>query len=287
MKDKIPEIKKSIIKTLTYREIFSYPLTFHQTYCYLISENSVDYNDFKSALEELLGEKRLVFENGVLHLGGLLPDGRVVKEEAAKKLLNKAKRVGKFFRLIPFVKLVAVTGAVAAGNAKELDDIDVLIVSKKNTLWITRFLVVTCLYALRLYRRDNDEGGKICPNIFIDETDLTWNLGQNVYTAHEVLMMKPILDRGETYVKFLNSNSWVKNFIPNLQFEQSPGLLAGPGPTGRPGPLEVASMRFQQWYMRKRKTNEITTDKLIHFRRDDHSHFILSEFKRRCEKLGM
>jgi len=38
---------------------------------------------------------------------------------------------------------------------------------------------------------------------------------RDLFSAHEVLQMEPVFDRGNTYKKFLLANKWVKTFLPN------------------------------------------------------------------------
>ena len=57
---------------------------------------------------------------------------------------------------------------------------------------------------------------KICLNLWLDETALSLPRNQrNLYTAHEVVQVKPILDRDYTYLKFIIANLWLKNYLPN------------------------------------------------------------------------
>lgn len=279
-------VKKAILKTFAYRSIFSYPLTFHQTYSYLISDSPINFQDFKKAFINLLEDRTIFHKNNLFYVSDLDVMERLKKEEDSKKLLATAIEVSKILKFIPWIKLVSVTGAVAAGNTYKSDDIDVLIVASQDRLWLTRFFTVLMLKILKLYRRDADESGKICPNIFIDEEHLEWEHAKNIYTAHEVLLMKPVFDRKNYYLKFLKANIWVREFLPHVMFDVddvenfSKGYRLDVLIT-----LEYILMKLQLWYMQKKKTKEITTEQLIHFRRDDHAEWILKSFKERFESL--
>jgi hypothetical protein len=49
--------------------------------------------------------------------------------------------------------------------------------------------------------------------MWLDETDLVWSKkDRNIYTAHEILQINPLINRQKTYEKFLKKNSWVFDF---------------------------------------------------------------------------
>ncbi|MEK7127252.1 MAG: nucleotidyltransferase domain-containing protein, partial [Patescibacteria group bacterium] len=56
------------------------------------------------------------------------------KLELAKKIISKLKNIS-------FVEAIFVTGSVAANNATEKADIDLMVITKPNTLWLTRLLI--------------------------------------------------------------------------------------------------------------------------------------------------
>ncbi len=278
------DIKNSILRTLAYRDIFSYALTFYQTYNYLISPVGVNFEEFKEALVELIKEGKIIYSDGFFHLGNVDILELKKRQQASRELFARAKKISTVLGRFPTVLLVCVTGAVAAGNSSENDDIDILVVASKNKLWITRLFVVLTLKVLNLYRKDGKEKGRVCPNIFLDENDLSWSYSRNVYTAHEALLMRPVLDKAELYLEFLGVNGWVRQFFPHAIFDI---VSIQYKPFSKPGFLERLAMTLQLWYMRNKKTKEITTDKFIHFKRNDHSERILSEFGDKCKILGI
>ena len=288
MEEALNPIRNSILKTLAYRNVFSYPLTFHQLYTYVISESGFSFEEFKEALRNLLTEKIIFYEDGFFHLGSAVIEDRKRREEDSRKLLLKAQKISRILGANPFVKLIAVTGAVAAGNAVENDDIEVMVITTKDRLWLGRFFTVLMLKALNLYRTDKDAGGKICPNIFIDEENLEWGYAKNVYIAHEILLMQPVFDRGGYYFRFLNANRWSFEFLPHVKVKAKDEEFKSPERFFNfLITFEYLLMKLQLWYMQKRITNEITTDRLIHFRRDDHSSWILTSYEEGLKRLGV
>jgi len=127
-----------------------------------------------------------------------------------------ARKVARWLRLIPTIKMVAVTGALAMENSDKEDDVDLLIVTAKNRLWFSRGLVVTFLRFFGLYRRPRKIKNMICPNMLLDEEHLVVHKKeQDLFSAHEVCQLKVLWEKDGIYQKFVKENQWAKRFLPN------------------------------------------------------------------------
>ena len=116
------------------------------------------------------------------------------------------------FRFIPWVKLVALTGARAMNNASANDDIDLMIITSKNRLWLTRLLLSILLFPW--LRRAKKISRRLCLNLWLDESALAIKT-RNLYTAHEICQLKPLYNCEATYQKFISANLWVKTYLAN------------------------------------------------------------------------
>jgi len=117
-------------------------------------------------------------------------------------------------------KMIGITGALAMGNCQENDDIDLLIITGANFLWLTRLLIVLLSPFLGIKRRKPKEKNvkdKICFNLFLEENHLKTE-PENLFLAHEICQVKPLINKGKTYEKFLWNNRWVKDYLPNSVF---------------------------------------------------------------------
>lgn len=230
----------------------------------------------------------------------------------------RARAVGNLLRLIPTILLVGVTGGLARSNAKEEDDIDFIIMTSSNTLWVTRALSTMLLDAFHLRRRPVDTQFKnlICLNMFMSEDGLSLPQAErDLFTAHEVLLMTPLWDRYHTYRTFLDANHWVKKFLPNAWEEKHRALSTKHQAISefqiRNKPwtffrywdlvLEIclgygiwclrfveAPIRiFQLWYMRKRRSTEIVTDTVIRFHPRDARGWIRRALALRLAKYNI
>ena len=109
---------------------------------------------------------------------------------------------------------------MAMNNAKQDDDIDLFIITSANRIWLTRIacLIIASFFGIKRSRVEKNASNKVCLNLFFDESDLEApNYKKNYYIAHEILQMKPIFDRKDTYARFLNANTWVFRIFPNAR----------------------------------------------------------------------
>ena len=220
------ELKKAILSTLAYADIFDYPLRENEIYRFLISnfqfpiakQQAPLISNFQKKLSALSGV--ISKKNGFYCLRGRekIISIRKKREGWSKEKLKIAKRVAGWLKLIPSIKMVAVTGALAMMNSDKKDDIDLLIITSKNRLWLTRFLTVILveLIAKRRHPADKEVKDKICLNMFLDEGHLKVpEKEQDLFSAHEVCQLKVLWDKNGIYQKFLKENQWVKQFLAN------------------------------------------------------------------------
>lgn len=273
---------RAILATLQYRAVFNASLSFHQLATYLLTEHPVDYHTYKSRLRALMQAKKIDQHRGKYFITGIKPLSWYSRGEAATSHLGASEETFRLLGKIRWIKLLAVTGSVAAHNASKDDDIDIFIVTEKHRLWITRFFVVLILKTLNMYRTEKSSAGKVCPNIFVDAGAMAWPTDKrNVYIAHEILMMVPVIDRDETYFKFIKQNEWVFRFMSNFYVHPPASVQASPqfnSPVLKL--IDRGLMHLQQLYMHRKKTTEVTHVSFIHFNKADHSVHVLQKFEK-------
>lgn len=206
-------MKKAILKTLAYADIFDYPLKEEEIEKFLIAEKpTLNIGQVLKGITQVSQKDGLFFFKGRGRIVAL----RKKRQRWSREKIEIAKRVGRWLKFIPSVKMVAITGALAMNNSNEGDDIDLFIVTSVNRLWLSRGLVVTFLRAAGLYRRPGKIKNKICPNMLLDEGHLGIpKREQDLFSAHEVCQLRPIWDKKGTYQKFIQKNQWVKQYLPN------------------------------------------------------------------------
>lgn len=283
------KLNEAILATLAYHDIFNFPLTKEEINKYLTVKSEASKLDRE--LNRLILEKKIgkVKEHYFLKEKQSTTKIRKIRGNNSQEKLIKAKIFASILKVIPTIKTVAISGALAMENSKKNDDIDILIVSAKNTLWTTRFLSNLILFAVKRKPKSKKQSNKACLNIFIDETDLKIK-EQNLYTAHEICQIKLLWDRDNTYQKLLKSNSWVKSYLPNWTPEKLPKTTKSWGVRYWfliPGlrQLENLLKSFQLNYMKSKITIEKIGDRQLFFHPTDNQTKILTDYKKRLKKF--
>jgi hypothetical protein len=189
------------------------------------------------------------------------------REATSSRKMEKVAGYLKILNRLPFLLLTGISGSVAMKNAKMTDDIDIFIITIKNRLWTARFCAVILAQILGIKRNREDKvvTDKVCLNLFFDGKNVKIPAHkQNEYVAHEVLQLKPILNRKNTYERFLTENSWVKNYFPNAVLPQKKIISAKD--SSWTGDLIERIMRFVQLkIMKPHQTKELISDSQLWF----------------------
>lgn len=208
--------QKAILKTLAYADVFSYPLTSKEIHLFLIGQK-ISLVDMVKELKALknLSQKRGFFylknQEKIFYL-------RQKRKKYSQEKIKIAQKITGWLKLVPWIKMVGITGNLAMNNADKDDDIDLLILTAKNRLWLSRFSVILITELLGVRRRPGQKSvaNKICLNMFLDEAHLKIPpKEQNLITAHEICQLKPLFSKDNFYQKFIQQNPWSVKFLPN------------------------------------------------------------------------
>ena len=97
-------------------------------------------------------------------------------------------------------------------SASKNSDIDLLIVTDKNKMWLVRILVTLIFQILWVRKNDKHHAGRFCLSFFctVDWLDFSkFALKKDPYLYFWILYFKPILDFWNTYDLFIEKNkSW-------------------------------------------------------------------------------
>ncbi|HVT01290.1 MAG TPA: hypothetical protein VHE53_03615 [Patescibacteria group bacterium] len=279
--DKVNNFEKSIIKTLSYSDIFSYPLTASEINKYYMGK-PIDKKDFNNTLKEMVDNLYIQKRGKYYFLNGRgdFVNLRRKRERIGHHKLLFAKKIANKLSIIPTVKLIGLSGSLSMNNADRGDDIDFFIITSKNSIWMTRLIVTIFLLILKVKRSRYDSYGMdlICPNMFVDESDLS--MEENIFIAHEIAQLKVLVDKGSSYKRFVGSNLWVKKILPNVNIEKAEGFR-----TNNSLILKVLDYLFfslQFLYMKRRITNETVGPKIARFHPQNKRDFVTDLYAKRC-----
>lgn len=218
-------MEKAVLKTIIYADLFDYPLKAWEIHKWLIGKQA-SLQQVERALTKLTKSKKI----GTYKDFYFLPQKRSSIKKRIEKMpystnyFSRAKFFANFLKIIPWISLVGISGNLAMDNAGEEDDIDLVIITQKKRLWITRVAVflIFSIFDLRRSRGEDKESvaGKFCTNIFLEETSLGQE-SHDLFTAHEVLQMRVLWQRGKTYQSFLEDNAWALEYLPNWKAKKT------------------------------------------------------------------
>jgi len=211
-------LEMSLVKTVAYADIYDYPLRVEEAWRYLIGIPA-SLEEVRQALSggTIIGQ--LISQSqGYLTLHGRegLAELRRERERESNRLWPLAIHYGRLMAHLPFIRMVAVTGALAMDNVNHRRDIDYLVITQEGRLWLCRAMVIL------LVRWAANRGIALCPNYFLSENALSLRQ-RDLYTAHELIQMVPLFGSG-TYGRFRRLNRWTEDHLPNARGMDPPKL---------------------------------------------------------------
>jgi len=230
-------MKNHLFTVLTYFGYFSYTPSFDEIYTFFphkigkeALQSCIDKEVAAKTIRRILINKEFrLFKQSLLNLNFepefpryTLPQYSIktnkilnIKNQNVNKWRKKTiQRYIEILQAFPFVRFVGVTGTSAMRRLQENDDLDLCIVTKHGLVWTARFFTVIVAKMLGIHTYTG-----VCLNLFFDEADLIIpRKKHNSYIAHELLQMKPIIDKDGIYQRFLEENKWIYTFFPNAPY---------------------------------------------------------------------
>lgn len=288
----------AILQTVLYADVFNYPLTASEIHRYLIGEAlSLDAVQATLASSPWLAGR--VARAGGFYMAAdrenlaTLRDSRAA---SAARLWPAARRYGNLIARLPFVRMVAVTGALAMDNVEADDDIDYLLVTAPGRVWLARALTILVVRLARL------AGANLCPNYVLAETSLQLD-ERDLFVAHELAQMVPLAGLA-VYWQMRAANGWAANYLPNAVSApvasdcgaKGNRLEPDTGPGGRwlEWPLSGRLGDALEGWERRRKLKKfqaqlhqprsaaVLDESHVKGHFDDYGRFALESYERRC-----
>ncbi len=212
------DVRLAVLRALAYSDIFDYApdrsALYHALECPGISRAR-----FEQALEDMQAEGTIIADGERCMLAGreaLAAIWRRRQQQSALKW-QTASRYARLIRCLPFIRMVAITGTLAARSAEAADDIDLFLITAPGRVWLARVLTVAVVRLAALF------GVTLCPNYLI-ATDALELSERNLYTARELVQMQPLY--GAAWHHHLRlRNLWTLDYLPNASIAPFPPAL--------------------------------------------------------------
>lgn len=202
---------EAILRTLLYADVFDYPLRPIEIHHYLIGVSATP-EEIQSALEASAWlAPRVTRINGYVAMQGRaeISELRDERQRSSSALWPVARRWAYRIGGLPFVRMVAVTGALAMDNAPPGDDIDFLIITAPGRVWLARAFVIALVRLARLF------GVGLCPNYVLAQSALMQEQ-RNLFIAHDLAQMVPLVGQS-VYAEMRAANPWAADYLPQAQ----------------------------------------------------------------------
>lgn len=286
--------EQAILKTLLYADIFHFPLKKDEIWKFLISKRKINKTFlFKNtqSINKFIGSKEEYF---YIKGRGKIISLRKEREGISAEKLIKAKKIINKLTIIPTVKLIGISGALSMNNSDKNDDIDLFVISKKGFVWTTRFLIILILILFKQYRYKNSRNfsNKVCLNMILDEKNVRFEKSkQNLYKAHEIAQLIPIINNNNSYEKFILKNSWSQEYLANFRIFQKENFKKEKNLRNN---LIISIFKFfvlekilkfmQIKYMKKSITKEVIEEGYLAFHPFDYNGYVLKTYDKKIKK---
>lgn len=291
-RDRGLDVDDAVRATVIYADLFDFALDLGEIDRDLVLADARP-NETAAALRRNVVDGRLVADSQFITLPGRSPLVELRRQtiRRAAELWPRARYYGRILGAIPFVRMVGVTGSLAANNPGVAADVDYALVVAANRLWLAR---AGAIAVVRVARR---VGVTLCPNYLLSTSALELDR-RDLYTAHELLQLVPIVGP-TTYRALIDANRWAARYLPH----RARALVLPPGDSlsqrtvrrcGETALRGRLGERLECWEWRRKADRLARAGGRARFTRDIceghfglHREALLLRFQRQCESFGI
>lgn len=132
-----------------------------------------------------------------------------------KKYIEKTKKYIKYIKWIPGLRMIWIWNSISMNWASKDSDIDLYIVTTKNSMWFVRITITFIFQILWVRKNSKKHAWRFCLSFFSTTKWMDFSnfkIENDIYLYFWVIYFKPILDYNNTYKKFIEINSKWANF---------------------------------------------------------------------------
>lgn len=204
-------LEQNILRALAWFSLFEYSLTAEQVH----GQVGGSLREVRNTLPTLAG---VVCENGLYRLrvqAGTWEE-RLHRLRCSARKLRRAKRMARYLSIFPWVRAVAACNSLGFLHTREESDVDLFVIVRRGSIWLTRFLAAFPLKMLR-WRPEETAHDPICLSFFLSDHAL--NLSSvalpdgDPYLAFWMSSLHPLYDRDEILARFQKVNTEEESYV--------------------------------------------------------------------------
>jgi glycosyltransferase involved in cell wall biosynthesis len=205
-----PSVKSATLKSVAYADVFNSGISRSKLYLSLLGCRT-SQGEFNLAVDDLLQPPSapLVEHSNIISLKqrDFIGRGRAM-ESAGASVRHRHTSLLRRVAALPWVKGLYFSGGTVHGSGfDEKPDLDLLVVSSANRVWLTYFTI-------RLMALLTGRGKSLCTNYLVDESAMEIHWQRDDYTAFQLLFLrKVVLKKGARHLRA--ANQWVYGRFPN------------------------------------------------------------------------
>ncbi len=223
------QLREAIVKTVAYFDLFEFPLTGYEIWqylnvkCELAEVMAILNEEIQPPLPPLSGGQ-IESKNGFYCLVGRedIIIERMRRYNYYWRKYKLAVRAAKIFKVIPWIKMIAISNLMGEHNLRDESDIDLFIITEDKKIWLTRFFCIVISKLLGWRPQVGKTRDKICLSFFVSQeklnlSDLRINNKIDIYFIYWLAGLVPVYDTDDTYEQFILANNWLIEQLPNWQ----------------------------------------------------------------------
>jgi len=216
-------LEKSIVRTVTYFNIYRFPLTAFEVYRNLWQgPNGINTVDVENALKNLIEKEIIASRDGFFFLKAQPDDSVCLRRERYLIANDKIKKNIKYINLLcrlPFVRAVFIANNLGYLNAPDDADIDLAIIAAPNRIWTARFCAAGLMKLLNKRPTAMTQKNKICLSFFATEDHLDlqpFAYDNDIHFTYWIKQFIPVYGDEALIDRFFAANGWTNQSLPNL-----------------------------------------------------------------------
>ncbi len=212
------DARLAVLRALAYSDIFDYAPDRSALYAAL-EYPGISRKCFEQTLDDMQADGTIIIDEERCMLAGRDALSAIWRRRQQQSALKKqaAYRYTRLIRCLPFIRMVAITGTLAAESAEASDDIDLFLITTPGRVWLARALNVV------IVRLAAVSGVTLCHNYLIADDALELS-EHNLYSARELVQMQPLYGAA-WHRQFRACNRWTLDYLPNADLEPHPAML--------------------------------------------------------------